>query len=198
MTILSRSLFAASLAACLVAAPLLAAAPALAQGKPPAASPPAAAAAPEPGKEIALTQARIDGLLKAQPELEKLSGAAPDTPDAKAEESAQREAEAIVKRNGFASLEDFQDTSDTIDAVLGGVDPETGTYVGAGALLRKQLAAIKADTKMPPEEKAAAVKEMEEALAEGEPARPSQANIALVTQNYARLSAVLGDGEGRK
>ena len=203
MTILSRTLFAASVAASLAAAPILGAAPALAQSKPaakPAASSPAksdaTSEAPEPGKEVALTQGLIDGLLTAQPELAKLSGAAPDKPDPKAEEKAQREAEAIVKRSGFASLEAFQDTSDTVDAVLGGVDPETKTYVGATALLKKQLAAVQADTKLPAKEKAAAVKELKEALAEAEPAQPSQGNIALVTQNYARLSAVLGEGEG--
>ena len=199
MTILSRTLFAASIAASLAAAPILGVAPALAQSKPaasPPAKPDAKSEAPEPGKEVALTQGLIEGLLTAQPELAKLSGAAPDKPDPKAEEKAQREAEAIVKRSGFASLEAFQDTSDTVDAVLGGVDPETKTYVGATALLKKQLAAVQADTKLPAKEKAAAVKELKEALAEAEPAQPSQGNIALVTQNYARLSAVLGEGEG--
>lgn len=202
MTILSRTLLAASLSAALAAAaPILSAAPAQAQAKPatkPAASPPAAKAeAPEAGREIALTQGQIDGLLVAQPELAKLSGGAPDKPDPKAEAQAQGQAEAIVKRNGFASLEEFQDASDTVDAVLGGIDPESRSYVGPTPLLKKQLAVLQADKGMPAKEKAEAVKEIKAALAAGEPAKPSEGNIALVTKNYARLSAAMGDGDGQ-
>lgn len=197
MTILSRALRAASLAALLTGGALLPDA-ALAQAKPPAAvQDRAPAAAPEPGKEVALTQAQIDGLLAAQPELAKLSGGAPDKPDPKAEAQAQGQAETIVKKNGFASLEEFQDASDTVDAVLGGIDPETKSYVGATPLLKKQLAALQADKAMPAKEKAEAVKEIKETLAAGEPAKPSQANIALVTKNYARLGAAMGESEGK-
>lgn len=202
MTIHSRTLLAASLSATLAAAAILSAAPALAQAgtaAKPAAGPPAAKAeAPEAGTEIALTQGQIDGLLVAQPELAKLSGGAPDKPDPKAEAQAQGQAEAIVKRNGFASLEEFQDASDTVDAVLGGIDPETKSYVGATPLLKKQLAAVQADKAMPAQEKAETVKEIKEALAAGEPARPSEANIALVTKNYARLSAAMGEGQDKE
>lgn len=202
MTIHSRTLLAASLSATLAAAAILSAAPALAQAgtaAKPAAGPPAAKAeAPEAGKEIALTQGQIDGLLVAQPELAKLTGGAPDKPDPKAEAQAQGQAEAIVERNGFASLEEFQDASDTVDAVLGGIDPETKNYVGATPLLKKQLAAVQADKAMPAQEKAETVKEIKEALAAGEPAKPSEANIALVTKNYARLSAAMGDGQDKE
>ena len=189
MTILSRSLFAASVSALLAGTALV---PGIALAQAPA-QVPAQAAAPEPGKAIALTQGQIDGLLVAQPELAALPGAAPDKPDPKAE--AQAQAEAIVKRNGFASLEAFQDASDTVDAVLGGLDPETKRYVGATPLLKKQLAALQADKAMPATEKAEAVKEIEAALAAGEPEKPSPANITLVTRNYARLSAAMAEGD---
>ncbi|KQQ13119.1 hypothetical protein ASF53_13075 [Methylobacterium sp. Leaf123] len=195
MSNLSRSLFAASFSA-LLAGTALVPGVALAQAKP-AVAPQSTAAAPEPGKEIALTQGQIDGLLVAQPELAALPGAAPDKPDPKAEAQAQAQAEAIVKRNGFASLEEFQDASDTVDAVLGGIDPETKSYVGATLLLKKQLAALQADKAMPAKEKAEAVKEIKAALAAGEPEKPSLANIALVTQNYARLSAAMAEGDGK-
>lgn len=194
MTILSRSLFAASVSALLAGTALV---PGVALAQPPAQAPAHAPAAPEPGKAIALTQGQIDGLLVAQPELAALPGAAPDKPDPKAEAQAQAEAEAIVKRNGFASLEEFQDASDTVDAVLGGIDPETKRYVGATPLLKKQLAALQADKAMPAKEKAEAVKEIEAALAAGEPEQPSPANIAVVTQNYARLSAAMAEGDGK-
>ena len=78
-----------------------------------------------------------------------------------------------------------------------GIDPETKSYVGATPLLKKQLAALQADKAMPAKEKAEAVKEIEAALAAGEPEKPSPANITLVTRNYARLSAAMAEGDGK-
>ncbi len=102
-----------------------------------------------------------------------------------------------MKRNGFASLDAFQDASESIDAVLEGVDPQTKTYVGVTPLLRKQLAALEADTTLPAKDKAAAVKELKGAIAAGEPGgKPPEGNIALVTQNYDRLNAALGPDAG--
>lgn len=201
MTTSARILLAASLvgaglpaSALLATAPaLLATAPALAQKAAPAEK----AIPAEAAKPVVLTQAQIDGVLAAQPELAKIDAGSADQPDPKAEARAQEEAEAIVKRNGFASLDAFQDASESIDAVLEGVDPQTKTYVGVTPLLRKQLAALEADTTLPAKDKAAAVKELKGAIAAGEPGgKPPAGNIALVTQNYDRLNAALGPDAG--
>ncbi|MFG5118981.1 hypothetical protein [Methylorubrum sp. POS3] len=199
MTTSARILLAASLvgaglpaSALLVTAPaLLATAPALAQKAAPAEK----AIPAEAAKPVVLTQAQIDGVLAAQPELAKIDAGSADQPDPKAE--AREEAEAIVTRNGFASLDAFQDASESIDAVVEGVDPQTKTYVGVTPLLRKQLAALEADTTLPAKDKAAAVKELKGAIAAGEPGgKPPEGNIALVTQNYDRLNAALGPDAG--
>lgn len=194
MTTSARILLAASLVgAGLPASALLATAPALAQKAAPAEK----AIQAEAAKPVVLTQAQIDGVLAAQPELAKIDAGSADQPDPKAEARAQEEAVAIVKRNGFASLDAFQDASESIDAVLEGVDPQTKTYVGVTPLLRKQLAALEADTTLPAKDKAAAVKELKGAIAAGEPGgKPPEGNIALVTQNYDRLNAALGPDAG--
>lgn len=202
MTTPARLFLAASLVGAGLAASPLVSAPALAQ-KADAAKPkgaekgaPAEKAAEAP-KPVALTQAQIDGVLAAQPELAKINGGTADKPDPKAEAKAQEEAEAIVKRNGFASLDAFQDASESIDAVLEGIDPQTKTYVGVTPLLKKQLAAVEADKSLPAKDKAAAVKELKGAIAAGEPGgKPPEGNIALVTQNYDKLNAALGPDDG--
>lgn len=198
MTTSARIWLAASLVGAGLAAAPLACAPALAQkadaGK--KAAPAPAEKAAEAPKPVALTQAQIDGVLAAQPELAKINAGSPDKPDPKAEAKAQEEAEAIVKRNGFASLDAFQDASESIDAVLEGIDPQTKTYVGVTPLLKKQLAALEADKTMPAKDKAEAVKELKGAIAAGEPGgKPPEGNIALVTQNYDKLSAAMGPDE---
>ncbi|WP_342153857.1 hypothetical protein [Methylorubrum sp. SB2] len=192
MTTSARIWLAASLIGAGFAAPL-ATAPALAETADANQKAAPAEKAAEAAKPVALTQAKIDGVLAAQPELAKIDAGSPDKPDPKAEAKAQEEAEAIVKRNGFASLDEFQDTSESIDAVLEGIDPQTKSYVGITPLLKKQLAAVEADKSLPAKDKAAAVKELKGAIAAGEPGgKPPEGNIALVTQNYDKLSAALG------
>lgn len=202
MTTSARLFLAASLVGAGLAAASLVSAPALAQ-KADAAGPKApekaspAEKAADASKPVALTQAQIDGVLAAQPELARIDGGSADKPDPKAEAKAQEAAEAIVKRNGFASLDAFQDASESIDAVLEGIDPETKTYVGVTPLLKKQLAAVEADKTLPAKDKAAAVKELKGAIAAGEPGgKPPEGNIALVTQNYDKLNAALGPDVG--
>ncbi|MBD8906464.1 hypothetical protein [Methylorubrum zatmanii] len=197
MTILSRTRLASLLAASLAAAMpiLLGAGPAQAQAKPAAAQPAGTAEAPQPGKEVALTQELVDGLVAAQVELAKLPGGQSDP---KAVKRLEARAEAIAKKNGFASLAELQDASDSVDTVLAGIDPETGSYVGAAPLLEKQLAAVRADKTLSAKEKAVAVKEFEGAIAASKSVSPSEANIALVTKNFAKLSQAVSGGDGQK
>ncbi|MHC2087668.1 hypothetical protein [Methylobacterium sp. CM6244] len=157
----------------------------------PAPAAPAQAPEAEEQKEVALTQALIDGLVAAQPELAKLPGGNADKPDPK----VQAQAVSIAKKNGFASVDDLQDAADSVEAVLEGIDPETKTYVGVVPLLKKQLTAVEADKKMKPKDKAAALKDINEAIAAGEPKKPSDGNIALVTQNIDKLGQVAGGSQ---
>ena len=129
--------------------------------------------------------------MAAQPELAKLPGGNADKPDPK----VQAQAVAIAKKNGFASVDDLQDAADSVEAVLEGIDPETKTYVGVVPLLKKQLTAVEADKKMKPKDKAAALKDINEAIAAGEPKKPSDGNIALVTQNIDKLGQVAGGSQ---
>ncbi len=166
MTTTARILLAAALAAGSLApaSALLAGSAAWAQSRAAAAP----AKAPAPPKEVALTQAQIDGIVAAQGELAKVSSAgAGEKPDPKAKAAV----EAIVKKKA---------------------------YVGVAPLLRKQIAAVEADKAMAAKDKAAALKELRQVLAQGEPSQPSEGNIALVTRNYDTLAAVMGEGQGQE
>ena len=48
---------------------------------------------------------------------------------------------------------------------------------------------------MKPKDKAAALKDINEAIAAGEPKKPSDGNIALVTQNIDKLGQVAGGSQ---
>lgn len=141
--------------------------------------------APAP-KQITLTQKMIDGLLAAQPQMDdaqkKMTS---DKPDPKTEAQMA----GIVKNNGFASLDEYGAAVDTVGEVLGGIDPDTKTYVGEAALLKKQIAQLKADKSIPAKDKAEALMQMNDALKNaGSAPTPPKANIDLVVKNYDKLA----------
>lgn len=147
-------------------------------------------------KQIALTQKQIDGLIAAQPEIAAAQpqSAGSDQPDPK----MQAKMEAIVKKHGFSSLEEYGEVSDSIGIVLAGLDPETKTYIGPTALVKKQMAEVQADKTMKPQEKAAAMKELKEAMAAGDGAKPPAGNPEIVSKNYDRLAQLLQGQDGNQ
>lgn len=141
--------------------------------------------APAP-QQITLTQKMIDGLLAAQPQMDEVQKKMmSEKPDAKIEAQMA----GVAKGNGFASLDEYGAAVDTVGEVLGGIDPDTKAYVGEAALLKKQIAQLKADKSIPAKDKAEALTQMNDALknAGSTPPQP-QANIDLVVKNYDKLA----------
>lgn len=136
----------------------------------------------EAPKQVALTQERIDGLIAAQKEIqpleERMTGDRPDP-------AMDAKVTAIVKKNGFA---EYSAVGYSVGAVLAGVDPETKKYVGPAAIIKKQIAQVKADTKMPPKEKKEALEELNGALTASGSEKPLPGNVDLVGKNFEQLS----------
>src|SRR5207253_10660124 len=83
---------------------------------------PGAAAAQE-GKQIKLTDKHIQSFMAAYEDVAKVSESAnPDKPD---DPAVEAQAEAIAKKNGFASLAEFDDVSMNISMIMSGIDPQT-------------------------------------------------------------------------
>jgi hypothetical protein len=185
-----RHLAAALGTACL--AIMMAAGAAPAQDKP---APPAAQAAPQPQpvKQIALTDKQIEGVLAAQKDIDAVTAKLPD--NAKPDPKVAAELEDAVKKNGFASYEEYNDVVDNIGMVLAGFDPATKKYVGTEAVIRAQIAQVEADKKMPAKDKKQALDDLNEALKTPAPTIDNKANIDLVTKYYDRLAAALGDDQ---
>jgi hypothetical protein len=161
------------------------------QAPPPAAKQQAAPPpAPAPLKQIALTEKQIEGVLAAQPEMEKISEKV--QPNAKPDPKIDAQLDAVAKKNGFAGYAEYDDVTDNINMVLAGFDPATKQYVGAEAVLKAQIAAVQADKKMPAKEKKQALDEMNAALKTPAPAIENKGNIDLVAKYYDKLSDALG------
>ncbi|GAC1335503.1 MAG: hypothetical protein NVSMB20_10430 [Bradyrhizobium sp.] len=164
----------------------------LAQDKP---APPAAQTAPQLAavKQIALTDRQIEGVLAAQKDIDAVTAKLPD--DAKPDPKVAAQLEDAVKKNGFASYEEYNDVVDNIGMVLAGFDPATRKYVGTEAVIKAQIAQVEADKKMSANDRKQALDDLNEALKTPAPTIDNKANIDLVTKYYERLAAALGDDQ---
>lgn len=182
MVRLVRPLAAAFALCCLAASPpLFAPDAALAQSQP-------AGAPDEPMKQVALTEAQIQAYLAAAPDVEPILDKAPQSDSDQLDPKLLAQLDAAAKKHQFASFEDYQDVAANIGLVMDGVDPQTKKYVGADVILKKQIAEVQADAKMPAADKKQALAELNEALKSIEPIK-NAGNIDLVLKDYDKLAA---------
>ena len=142
-------------------------------------------------KEIPLTQTQIDGIVAAQPAMQAVEAKLPQGAEDKPDPQVESKLEAIAKKNGFSGLGEYTDVSSTIGNVMAGMDPETKTYVGPEAVIKKQMAEVNADKSMPPKEKKEALAELSAALQPAASAKPMPSNIALVSKNFDKLNQAM-------
>ena len=144
-------------------------------------------------KQIALTEKQIEGVLAAQKDIDAITDKLPD--NAKPDPKVDAQLDAIAKKNGFASYDEYNTVVDNISLVLGGFDPATKKYVGAEAVIKAQIAQVQADKKMPAKDKKEALADLNEALKSPPPAIENKGNIDLVAKYYDKLAEALGSDE---
>jgi len=162
------------------------------QSAPAQAAPPPAAQAPAI-KQMALTEKQIEGVLAAQKDVDAITDKIPE--NAKPDPKVDAQLDAVAKKNGFASYDEYNAVVDNISMVLGGFDPATKKYVGAETVLKAQIAQIQADKKMSAKDKKEALADLNEALKSPPPAIENKGNIDLVAKYYDKLAEALGEGE---
>jgi hypothetical protein len=162
------------------------------QSAPAQAAPPPAAEAPAV-KQIALTEKQVESVLAAQKDVDAITDKIPD--DAKPDPKIDAQLDAVAKKYGFASYDDYNNVVDNISLVLGGFDPATKKFVGAEAVLKAQIAQVQADKKMPAKDKKEVLADLNEALKSPPPAIENKGNIDIVAKYYDKLAEALGEDE---
>src|SRR5215510_15014182 len=153
---------------------------------------PGAATAQE-GKQIKLTEKHIQSFMGAYNDMVKVyESANPDKPDPKVE----AQAEAIAKKNGFASLAEFDDVSFNVSTIMSGIDPQTKKFTEPPEQIKKEIAALKADKTIPEAEKKDDLAELEAALKTAKPIQFKE-NIALVLKYFDKLLPLMMQEPGR-
>jgi hypothetical protein len=185
-----RPVTAALSIACLAASmAVLSGSDALAQAKPQMA--PAQAAPQEaPVKQIALTEKQIEGVLAAGKDMDAIMEKLPENAEPDAKVTAQLD--AVAKKNGFASYDEYNNVTDNIGMVIAGFDPVTKKYVGNEAVIKGQIAQVQADKKMSAQDKKDALADLNDALKNPTPPIQNKGNIDLVAKYYDKLAASMG------
>lgn len=161
------------------------------------AAPPKQAAAPEPPqplKQIELTEKQIESLLASQKEMDAVTDKLPEGAADKPNPKLQAQLEAIAKKNGFADLNEFGTVYDNISLVISGIDPKTKAFTEPPEALKKQIAAVQADTKIPAKDKTAMLNDMNGALKSLEPVK-FPGNVTLVTKYFDKLGPLFQGDE---
>jgi hypothetical protein len=144
-------------------------------------------------KQIALTEKQIQGVLAAQRSVDAINSEQPRSmqPDPK----VIGQLDAVVRKNGLASYDEYNDVIYNIRLVLDGLDRATKKYVGSNAIIKQQIARVEADTRISANDKRHALAGLNMALKSPEPPIESEGNIELVAKYYDRLTEVTGDDE---
>ena len=146
-----------------------------------------------PLKQIPLTEKQIQGVLAAGKEMDAVMSKLPE--DAQPDAKAQAQLNAIAKKNGFASYDDYNNVTDNIGLVISGFDPATKKYVGNEAVIKAQITQVQADKTMSAKDKKDAIADLNEALKNPPPAIQNKGNIDLVGKYYDQLAAAMGGGD---
>ena len=180
--------------ACLAASmSLISSTDVLAQAKQQMAPAPAAQQAPPPLKQMALTDKQIEGVLSSSNEMDAITAKLPENaaPDAK----AMAQLDAVAKKHGFASFDDYSNVTDNIGMVMSGIDQASKKYVGNEAVLKAQIAQVQADKKMSPKDKKETLADLNDALKNPAPPIQNKGNIDLVIKYYDKLAASMATGQ---
>jgi hypothetical protein len=129
-------------------------------------------------------------VLTAQKDMDAITEKLPE--NAKPDPKITAQLEAVAKKNGFASYDEYNDVVANINMVLGGFDPATKKYVGSDAVIKAQIAQVQADKKISPKDKKEALADLNEALTSPAPPIENKGNIDLVAKYYDKLADALG------
>jgi hypothetical protein len=134
-------------------------------------------------KQVKLTEKHIQGFMAAYDDIAKLYyGADPDKRDPKVDAQAA----AVAKKNGFASLAQYEDVSMNITMIMFGIDPQTKKFTEPPEQIKDAIAALSSDKSLQEAEKKEGVAQLETAFTMVKPIQFKE-NIALVLKYFDKL-----------
>jgi hypothetical protein len=144
-------------------------------------------------KQIKLTEKQIQGFMAAYEDMAKVyDGANQDKPDPKVE----TQAEAVAKKNGFASLAQYDDVLMNITMIMSGIDAQTKKFTEPPEQIKNEIVALKADKSVPEAEKKEGLTQLEALLKNARPIQFKE-NIALVLKYFDQLAPIMQEQDSK-
>jgi len=147
-----------------------------------------------PVKQIALTEKQIKGVLAASKEINTITDNTPEYIDKLSAETTAK-LDAVARRNGLASYDEYKTIGENVGLVFGGFDTVTRRYIGKEAVIKMRAARIRADKKMSVEDKKEALQDLKDYLQLPLPLVKYKSNIDLVVKYFDELAATMPSGE---
>ena len=139
-------------------------------------------------KQIKLTDKHIQDLMAAYEDIAKLyDGASSDKPE---DPKVEAQAAAVAKKNGFASLAQYDDVLTNNTMIMSGIDPQTKKFTEPPEQIKNEIAALKADKSVSEADRKTQLAELEAAQKTAKPIQFKE-NIALVTKYFDKLSPLM-------
>jgi hypothetical protein len=134
-------------------------------------------------KQIKLSEKQMQGFIAVSESIAQLyDGASQDRPDPKLE----LQAETLVKKHGFVSLNEYDDVSMNIAMIMSGIDPQTKGFTEPPEQIKQQIDAVRSDKSVPEAQKKEELVQLEAALKDAKPIQFRE-NIALVLKHFDEL-----------
>jgi hypothetical protein len=138
-------------------------------------------------KQIKFTEKHVQNFIAVSEEMARLSNGANQD---KVDSELEIEAEALVKRYGFASLAEFDSISTNIAMIMSGIDRQTKRFTEPPEQIKQQIAAVKADKSVPQAQKKEDLAQLDVALREAKPIQFKE-NIVLVIKYFDKLAELM-------
>ena len=138
-------------------------------------------------KQIKLTDKQVEGFIAAQKDMGAVSN---DAGKGKEDPQAEAKLAAIIKKHGFASLDEYDDVEVNIMMVLDGLDPQSKSFTQPPAMVKKRIDELKTDKSMSAKDKQKAQEALNQALKTAQPIQ-FPTNIELIKKYYDKIDAVL-------
>jgi hypothetical protein len=145
-------------------------------------------------KQIKLTDKHIQGFMAAYEDIARLYDAAEsDKPE---DPKVEAQANAVAKKNGFASLAQYDDVLMNIAMIMSGLDPQTKKFTEPPEQIKNEIAGLKADKSVPEAAKKDGLTQLEAALKNAKPIQFKE-NVALVLKYFDKLAPLMQDSDLR-
>ena len=140
--------------------------------------------------QVELDQSLVDKWLVAMPAVIKLGKSNPEFARPESDDAVRPQMERICAEAGFASYDQCGEVIGYVGMIVSACDRRTRSFRDPIPMMRRQLARLEADTRMPTADRQRAITEIQQVLA-ALPERLPDEHIRLLNANRDRIFAAV-------